>query len=204
MVELTEKQFEMVNDQISSSIGNRQLCLELIDHTCCHIEEMLENGIAFDEALKRSISLLAPDGLHDIEVELDHVLKPQIPKIMKTSLYFFGFIASFCILLGIMFRIQHWPGADYLLLIGDLSLVFCMLTLLISVARFPAAFDSVSRVRTIAGAIGGFLLGVGGAFKVLHWPTAGIQLVLGMAIVAFVFLPIFFWQLYRKEMAASK
>lgn len=201
MVELTEKQFELVNDQISSSIGNRQLCLELIDHTCCHIEEMLENGIAFDEALKRSISLLAPDGLHDIEVELDHVLKPQIPKIMKTSLYFFGFIASFCILLGILFRMQQWPGADYLLLIGDSSLVFCMLTLLISVARFPGAFDGVSRVRTIAGAIGGFLLGVGGAFKLLHWPTAGVQLVLGITIIAFVFLPMFFWQLYKREMA---
>jgi hypothetical protein len=204
MVELTEKQFDLVNDQISSSIGNRQLCLELIDHACCHIEKMLENGIAFDEALKRSISLLAPDGLHDIEVELDHVLKPKIPTIMKTSLYFFGFIAAFFILLGIMFRIMHWPGADVLLIIGDMSLIFCMLTLLVSVARFSAAFDSASRVRTMAGAIGGFLLGVGGAFKVLHWPSASIQLVLGITIITFVFLPMFFWQLYKKEISASK
>jgi len=204
MVELTEKQFDLVNDQISSSIGNRQLCLELIDHACCHIEEMLENGIAFDEALKRSISLLAPDGLHDIEVELEHVLKPKIPTIMKTSLYFFGFIAAFFILLGIMFRIMHWPGADVLLIIGDMSLIFCMLTLLVSVARFSAAFDSASRVRTMAGAIGGFLLGVGGAFKVLHWPSASIQLVLGITIITFVFLPMFFWQLYKKEISASK
>lgn len=203
MAELTEKQFDVVNDQISSSIGNRQLCLELIDHACCHIEEMLDNGIAFDEALKRSISLLAPDGLHDIEVELDHVLQPQIPKIMKTSLYFFGFIASFCILLGIMFRVQHWPGADVMLLIGDVSLVFCMLTLLISVALVPAAFVGATRVRSLAGAIGGLLLGSGGAFKVMHWPSASIQMVLGMAIVAFVFLPIFFWQLYTREMRAS-
>jgi hypothetical protein len=201
MAELTEKQFDLVNDQISLSIGNRQLCLELIDHACCHIEEMMENGIDFDEALKRSISLLAPDGLHDIEVELDHVLKPQIPKIMKTSLYFFGFIAAFCILLGIMFRIQYWPGADVLLLIGDTSLIFCMLTLLLSVAMVPAAFSGFARLRTIAGAIGGFLLGSGGTFKVMHWPSASIQLVLGITIVAFVFLPMFFWQLYKREMA---
>lgn len=204
MAELTEKQFDLVIDQISSSIGNRQLCLELIDHACCHIEEMLENGIAFDEALKRSISLLAPDGLHDIEVELNDVLKPKIPTIMKTTLFFFGFIAAFCILLGLMFRIMHWPGADILLLIGDISLIFCMFTLLLSVIRYSSEYENFSKTRVLSGGIGGLLLGCGGAFKVMHWPTANIQMVLGMAIVTFVFLPIFFWQLYKKEMNSSK
>ncbi|MFN9798930.1 MAG: hypothetical protein ACK54P_02830 [Bacteroidota bacterium] len=53
MAELTDHQTEQVSSAIQASIHDRRLQLELIDHCCCHIEQMLGGGIPFDEALKR-------------------------------------------------------------------------------------------------------------------------------------------------------
>jgi len=48
--------------------------------------------------------------------------------------------------------------------------------------------------------VGGMLLASGIFFKIMHWPGANILLVIGMFLITFIFLPIFFWQLYRSEM----
>jgi Flp pilus assembly protein TadB len=54
--------------------------------------------------------------------------------------------------------------------------------------------------RILFGVVGGMLLASGIFFKIMHWPGASILLVLGMFLITFIFLPIFFWQLYRSEM----
>lgn len=204
MAELTDHQTEQVSSAIQASIHDRRLQLELIDHCCCHIEQMLDGGIPFDEALKRSVSLIGGDTLSDIEVELHSVLQLKPSRQMKTTLFFSGFVAAFCILSGIAFRILHWPLADVLLLIGDLALILSMLVLIASVVRYPAAFTRISAIRTLTGAVAGLLLGNAGAFKIMHWPTANLQLLLGMALLVLVFLPLFFWNLYQREMAAGQ
>jgi len=175
--------------------------MELIDHCCCHIENMLDDRILFEDALNRSVSLVAPDGLPDLEAELNRPLTQLIPKTMKTSLYFFGFLAAFGILVGTMMGMQQWPGANMVLLIGDGSLIVAMLTLLITIIRFPSAFVQSTLVRTSAGASGGLILGAGGFIKIMQWPGASFMFVIGMTIIAFVFLPLFFWQLYKREIA---
>jgi uncharacterized membrane protein (UPF0136 family) len=164
---------------------------------------MLSQGVPFEQALKRSVSILGGLQLSDIEVELESVLHLKPSRPMKTTLFFSGFVAAFCILSGIAFRILHWPGADYLLLTGDLSLILCMLVLITSVIRYPNAFSRSSAIRTMSGAIAGLLLGNAGAFKIMHWPTANIQMLLGMSLLVLVFLPLFFWNLYKREIAAG-
>jgi hypothetical protein len=203
MAELTEKQTERVFGEVQAAIQNVRLQKELIDHCCCLIEDMLSKGVPFEEALKRSVSLVGGETLSDIEVELESVLHKKPSRNMKTTLFFSGFVAAFCILSGIAFRILHWPGADVLLLTGDLALVLSMLVLITSVLRYPAAFTRISAIRTLTGAVAGLLLGNAGAFKIMHWPTANIQMLLGMALLVLVFLPLFFWNLYKREMAAG-
>jgi Flp pilus assembly protein TadB len=48
--------------------------------------------------------------------------------------------------------------------------------------------------------VGGMLVASGIFFKIMHWQGGSILLVLGMFLITFIFLPIFFWQLYRSEM----
>jgi hypothetical protein len=203
MAELTDIQTERIFGEVKAAIKNERLQTELIDHCSCLIEDMLSQGVPFEQALKRSVSILGGLQLSDIEVELESVLHLKPSRPMKTTLFFSGFVAAFCILSGIAFRILHWPGADYLLLTGDLSLILCMLVLITSVIRYPNAFPRSSAIRTMSGAIAGLLLGNAGAFKIMHWPTANIQMLLGMSLLVLVFLPLFFWNLYKREIAAG-
>lgn len=201
MVELNEKEYLLVEKRIVSAIHDAQLQLELIDHCCCHIEEQMANGVAFQSALESALTALCPAGIQIIEAEVNQVLQPQISKVMKIGLYLSGFVAAFCITIGILMKTLHWPGANVILGVGDAALVISMIILLTGTVFRNMAFEKASMVRLVAGAIGGILIGSGGLFKLMHWPTANIQFLLGVVAIAFVFLPIFFWQLYRKEMA---
>jgi hypothetical protein len=203
MLELSDRQFEEIESIVQSSISNRQLQLELIDHCCCYVEEQMSLGMPFEEALKRSISLLSPNGLHIIEVELNVVLQSKNLRIMKALTYFFGFIAAFFIIIGFMMRMLHWPGADYALFAGNTGLIISMFSLLVQIVIYGKGFTSTSLTRATSGAFGGFAVGAGSFFKLMHWPGANIMFVIGMCIIAFVFVPLFFWQLYRKEFAKS-
>jgi hypothetical protein len=119
---------------------------------------------------------------------------------MKKTVYFSGFVATFCILIGLMFKIMHWPGATAILITGNLSLSVCLLAILYGLLTNKTTFPRMTYSRILFGVVGGMLLASGIFFKIMHWPGASILLVLGMFLITFIFLPIFFWQLYRSEM----
>jgi hypothetical protein len=200
MVELTDEQYEKVARHVRETIVDFSLQVELIDHCCCSIEHLMAEGVAFELAFDRALLLLSPNGLKEVEVEIKAVLQPKISKIMKMTLYLTGFIASFFILIGMMFKMMHWPGATVILLSGDLSLVACMLCVQYSLLTRTSPIDKWTIARIFSGSLGGLLVSIGAAFKIMYWPMANILLVLGIAIVTFFFLPIFFWQLYQREM----
>lgn len=49
------------------------------------------------------------------------------------------------------------------------------------------------------GIVSCILITLGGLFKIFHWPTAGIQLLIGMIILCFVFMPLAFLSSYKVE-----
>jgi len=42
-----------------------------------------------------------------------------------------------------------------------------------------------------------FLISTAVLFKIMHWPSASIMLVTGVALLNFGFLPVFFYQKYK-------
>lgn len=204
MAELTEIEYDSVVRIIKESIQTEQLQMELIDHCCCCIEEKMASGITFEEALTSALHALSSDGLHEIEAELNRLLTSKIPTHMKITLYFSGFLATFFILLGLLFKLLHWPLADRILFIGNFSLIVTTITLLSALLRYPAAFQTSSRVRNMCGAIGGALIGAGSIFKIMYWTGANMLTLFGMLLIIFVFVPMFFWQLYKQEILASQ
>lgn len=50
----------------------------------------------------------------------------------------------------------------------------------------------------IMGYLVAFLATTGLLFKIMHWPGANIMLVLGIALLNFVFLPMYFYDRYKK------
>ena len=119
---------------------------------------------------------------------------------MKRLLYTGGFASSFCISLFFLFKIMHWPGSVGLGIIGfGILLLVVVPTLLASLIRNSADFSSSEKVRFVTGILAATFLASGSLFKIAWWPGANAQIVLGFVLLSFVFLPLFFWQLYQKS-----
>jgi len=200
MAELSDATYDVIAQRVTVTITDVQLQSELIDHCCCAVEELMNLGMPCEEAIDRAFLRLAPDGLHEIEDAFNHIQTPLILTIMKKTLYFSGFVATFCILIGLMFKIMHWPGATAILVAGNLSLSVCLIAILYGLLTNKTTLPRITFSRILFGIVGGMLLASGIFFKIMHWPGANILLVIGMFLITFIFLPIFFWQLYRSEM----
>jgi hypothetical protein len=99
---------------------------------------------------------------------------------------------------GTLFKIQHWPFANILLIIGELLTI---ITIIIGGITFLIS-KSTSKDRKgllVIGIIGlvGFSLGT--LFKIQHWPGASILLLLGSILLFSVFLPIYAYNTYKGE-----
>ena len=200
MAELSDAMYDVIVQRVTVTITDVQLQSELIDHCCCAVEELMNLGMPCEEAIDLAFLRLAPEGLHEIEDAFNHIQTPLILTIMKKTVYFSGFVAAFCILIGLMFKIMHWPGATAILITGNLSLSVCLLAILYGLLTNKTTFPRMTYSRILFGVVGGMLLASGIFFKIMHWPGANILLVIGMFLITFIFLPIFFWQLYRSEM----
>ena len=90
-------------------------------------------------------------------------------------------------LVGTLFKLQHWPGASILLVIGLSGL---------AMLYFPMGFYFLTNKaeKTIAAVSGLFLsfVPLGIMFKVQHWPGASVMLTVGMVTVPLVYLALFF------------
>lgn len=60
---------------------------------------------------------------------------------------------------------------------------------------------TMKKTMFIIGYIAAFLSTTGLLFKFQQWPGAAVMLVLGIGLLNFVFLPMYFYQKYRKEIA---
>ena len=203
MVELSNAELDILIQKIESEIHDKQLQMELIDHCCCAVEEFMSQGIQFEMALDQAIQNLSPNGMREIEVEVQIILTNQTLHTMKIILFFSGFVAAFCIMTGILFRQLQWPGGDEILLAGNSALIVSMVTLIMTTMRSSKAFPKDVLFRILAGGFGGLFFGIGSFFKIMHWPGANIQVLLGIFVLAFFFLPLFFWQLYKRELKAA-
>jgi hypothetical protein len=86
-------------------------------------------------------------------------------------------------IVGILFKILHWPGAS-IILVTSAVLTIGMLALLLNRKPGPMTVQ----LRLPAMLIGSVIAIItGGLFKTMHWPGANVLLMLGMiATVAWV------------------
>lgn len=203
MPKLSTEQILSIEKLIHASVLDELLRIELTDHVCCAVEDALIHGKSFDDALNDAFHQLCPDGAATIEQELLFLLTLQIPIIMKKLLYGCGFIAATGIASGLLFRQFLWPGSAVLMFVGCTALFAAMLTLIYQLFKFPGIMPMQSRIRLIAGAMSGLLIASGTIFKIQSFPTANIQVGLGMAVLIVVFIPLFFWELYQRELRSS-
>jgi hypothetical protein len=107
---------------------------------------------------------------------------------MKKLLNIFSAIALMLVILGGIFKLNHWPGTGLAIILsmGFTTLLFLPLLLIVKTK------EAVGWKRKIVTGFGIFclMLLMGGVlFKIMHWPFAGPMLVLSMGFAALFVFP---------------
>lgn len=111
---------------------------------------------------------------------------------MKKIIYISGIVSANLMMFGAMFKVQHWPGANVMLTLA--IVIFCFWFL-------PAALinnyqsQEVKKYKWlhIITFLVFFVVLMGALFKVMHWPGAGLFLVVGIPLPFVLFLPVYIY-----------
>ncbi|MGD0341401.1 MAG: hypothetical protein ABSA76_06820, partial [Bacteroidales bacterium] len=103
-----------------------------------------------------------------------------------------------CFIIGTLFKIQHWPGAGYVLIATvAIGLLFFVPAVISVILQDP---DNRSfRPVLIMAIIGAVFYVAGLLFKIMHWPTATLLMVLGVISLGFIVLPWYTWLRWKDE-----
>ncbi len=108
---------------------------------------------------------------------------------MKKSFIITGAISAAMVLLGCLFKVQHYPGASFLLLIG--TLLFSMVTLtFFLIYRIKIKRNNFDLVAAIVITVTCWFLSMGLLFKIQHYPGASFFLFAGQFLAIFGLLPV--------------
>jgi len=114
-----------------------------------------------------------------------------------TPLFIIGFIGGLLFMIGVLFKIQHFPGAALLIFSGLGTIALLLLPLIIVLkAKTTAINKTVFTIGIISLMV--FLIGL--ILKIQHWPGATTLLTVGSATLVLIFVPAF----YNLEVAKSE
>ena len=99
---------------------------------------------------------------------------------MKKSIYISGIACVNLLMLGCMFKIQHWPGAGILLTFS--VLLFCIVFLPVSLINSYKEIAGKSPWLHVVTFIVFFIGMLSILFKTQHWPGASMFLLIGMPL----------------------
>jgi hypothetical protein len=116
----------------------------------------------------------------------------------RLFLFISAFFAAMFFIMGILFKVQHWPAAGILITLAGISAVlFLVPSVLQSTLANPER--RASRSVYIIGAIAVMVAMGGFFFKLMHWPLAGLFIVLGMLVLFCIAFPWYVFTAYKNE-----
>ena len=121
---LTEEQIDYISTSLElHGITTEELKNDLLDHICTYIEtgKYTDFETAYKEAL---LKFGGYAGMGKLERDTYHLVTFKSSIRRQKFVYIFGFLASFTMILGMLFKIMHWPGAGIILFSGFLLLLF--------------------------------------------------------------------------------
>jgi hypothetical protein len=109
---------------------------------------------------------------------------------MKQKIYILGLITVLLLTVGTQLKLNHYPGAAHFLTVGIILLVLVFLPLAL-INHYRAEGKSQNKLLYIVTWITAFVVFTAMLFKILHWPKAGIMLIVSLPFPYIVFLPVF-------------
>ncbi|MGB3946870.1 MAG: hypothetical protein WBM13_02690 [Bacteroidia bacterium] len=188
---LSEKQIDYIlNDIKVRGVEMEDLQLNLLDHVCCIIEYELEPGGNFETFYHQTITRFFKNELKEIEEETTLLLTFKHYYAMKKTMNTVGMIASIGIVLGAIFRFQHWPGANVMLLLGVILFSFVFLPIMFTL-KLRESKEKKDKLILFVGCTTGVLFIVASVFKLLHWPGANVLVGAAALCLFFIFIPMY-------------
>jgi len=105
---------------------------------------------------------------------------------MKQTTKLFGIISSLLILVGVILKTQHWPGAGVILMLGIVAFA-AIYAILLFIDRQKSLKSSIAKTSNLFVLLAMVLISVGFLFKMQHWPGAGVIIyVSNVALLALI------------------
>lgn len=200
MAELQEHEVMRVAAAIHErGIYMPELSDNVLDHCCCMIEEEWQPGEPFETVLARILERFGETGFQEIQDETTFLLTHKNRETMKKTMSVSGLIAVIALIAGVFFKLQHWPGANALILLGFTSLGLLFIPLWF-VFRFRESSGAQQKGMQVLSLVTALLLVIPGVFKLLHWPYGNVLLGIGFGVFFIVFLPLYFVMGYRNPL----
>ncbi len=201
MAELSEKEIRILNREIErQGLTYTELQQELLDHLCCDVEAEMEEGLAFVKALEKVRNGMGEDRIRQVQEET-LLLVNQKYRIMKKLMYVLGMLAPVVLIIGTIFKTQHWLGAGILITLSLflLGAIYLPLFVMVRIRDTRKKGKPVNMPMYVAGMIAGIVFIAGAMFKIQHWPGAGTMLTLTAVVTVLVFIPILVVQALRDK-----
>jgi hypothetical protein len=109
---------------------------------------------------------------------------------MKQKIYILGVVTALIIFAGTIFKVNHWPLAGFMLVIGLLILVLIFLPLAL-IDHYKAERNRQNLLLHIVIWMTSFVVFTGILFKIMHWPFSNAILTVALIFPYVVFLPVF-------------
>ena len=197
MYNVTDKQIDFILDDIEKrGIITEDVRYNILDHVCCIIEDEMENGMNFNEFYRNTIAQFYKKQLGEIEEETQNLLTFKNYYIMKRTLKISGITSIILIMIGVIFKTLHWPGAGITVVLGlgFFSLIFIPLNIIL---KFKDDEKKNNRIIMTIGMLTASAATIGVLFKIMHWPYARVVLFSSLLIFMLIFIPIYFIIKYR-------
>ncbi len=128
-----------------------------------------------------------------------YVSYKEVSNFTRKWTHIVGFLGTFFISIGFLFKVQHWPFAGIALTIG--IIVSCLLFLPMVLRNQlkdrnnpVPKFVFVIAFAGFMGDLAGFLL------KIMHWPGAGVIMIAGCILLVIVAFPLYVYHAYKDRL----
>jgi hypothetical protein len=101
-----------------------------------------------------------------------------------------AFLGGTFLMMGIFFKIMHWPGTP-LLLISGWSILLAVFIPLLLFSKFKENIPAKEKRTFALGAFSLILFELATLFKLMYWPGTGPLLISGSFLLILVFLPMY-------------
>lgn len=120
----------------------------------------------------------------------------------KLFLYISAFLAMMFFIAGVVFKVQHWPGAGLVLSLSALTGILLFIPALLA-GKLGDQEKRSKKMVYIMGAAGLICYSLGLLFKIQHWPLATILVTAGTIIVFLIVFPWYTAKTWKDDTTVS-